>query len=147
VLERLWRAVSARALAKPTLFAYWVLLEATPGCGQAAVGEPRLPLFREAGQLLAQALSVPAAQGELLGVLFEAQWVAAVQYVLRLEQPAADTQTQLLSLAFTSWWAGLGLEREVCLSGQATPAEQAVGEKLLKKGPLLDSFSKGDSIA
>jgi hypothetical protein len=32
--------------------------------------------------------------------------VAAVQYVLRLEQPAADTQTQLLSLAFKSWWAG-----------------------------------------
>lgn len=112
-LRRVWEATAARALAAPSLFHYWVLAGATPGVGHQDYSQPRLPVFRGVERLLGQALATMT-RGELLAHTLEAQWVATIQ--LALWQQALGTgpgPTALLAQSYASWWAGVGLSRDL----------------------------------
>jgi AcrR family transcriptional regulator len=119
-LRRRWLLVGERALAQPALFAYWVLVGATPGDWRPDPLKPWLPVFDRAQQVLTEVLATTAAQGELLTILLEAQWVASVQHALRQRRRSQSgwlptqlvPESELLTQAYASWWAGLGLDRE-----------------------------------
>jgi len=119
MLHRRWLLVGERALAQPALFAYWIVVGATPGVRQQAPTEPWLPVFNGAQSLLTQVLATTKAQGELLTILLEAQWRATVQHALRQRQRShtgwLETQllpeTELLTQSYANWWTGLGLDR------------------------------------
>jgi AcrR family transcriptional regulator len=112
VLQRVWLRVGGRALAQPAVFAYWVLVGATPGYGRADELGPRLPAFRGVERVLTRALATEPARGELLAWLLEAQWVAGVQYALRPSGEPTLPPLQILQQVFASWWAGVGLDRD-----------------------------------
>lgn len=120
ILRRRWLLVGERALAQPALFAYWVLVGATPGVRATDPTEPWLPVFNGAQRVLTQVLATTEARGELLTILLEAQWRATVQHALRQHQRRhtgwLDTQLlpepEVLTQPYATWWAGLGLDRE-----------------------------------
>lgn len=112
-VRRVWEAAATRALAAPSLFAYWVLAGATPGVGQPDYSQPRLPVFRGVERELDKALGT-ATRGQLLAHSLEAQWVATVQYVLW--QQAHETgpgPVALLAQGYANWWASVGLSRDL----------------------------------
>lgn len=80
MLRRMWEALATRALAAPHLFAYWVLASATPGVSQVDYSQPRLPVFRGLEEKLDNILA-PATRGHWLVYIWEAQWIATLQYV------------------------------------------------------------------
>jgi AcrR family transcriptional regulator len=111
-LRQRWLSAGERALAQPAVFAYWVLVGATPGYRRANATGPRLLAFRGAERVLTWALAREPAWGELLALSLEAQWVVGVQYALHLPAQTGLAPTDLLRQAFTSWWAGVGLDRD-----------------------------------